>query len=207
MQKFAVSACDMDKINIRLAKSPEEREKVFKFRYSVYIEEMQRKSNYCDHQRKIIEEPLDETGYIYAAFDSNDKVVGTFRNNYLRDGGLGYYEKLYQLDKFDASFFEKISIITKLIILKQYRRRLVSDIMAAAFLSTLKGGVELNVIDTNSHLVKFFKHFGYKDLGLILHPEYGEVNLMVLELKNIEHLKSVNSPFYHLLLNHLQTNQ
>ena len=65
---------------IRLATTAEEREQVFKLRYSIYVEEMGKSQHYADHKHKKVEEPLDSSANIFAAFQ-NGRVVGTIRNN------------------------------------------------------------------------------------------------------------------------------
>lgn len=46
-------------VNIRLSVTPEERRDVYRFRYSVYVEEMRLQELYADHAEKSIADPLD----------------------------------------------------------------------------------------------------------------------------------------------------
>ena len=46
------------KIQIRIAETAADRERSFRFRYVIYVEEMGRKQTYADPVRRQIEEPL-----------------------------------------------------------------------------------------------------------------------------------------------------
>lgn len=65
-------------IDVRIATTPEELEAVYRFRYRVYVEEMNRQERYADHDRKRIEEPMDAENTIIGAF-KDGQVVGTVR--------------------------------------------------------------------------------------------------------------------------------
>lgn len=56
-----------------------DKQKIYRFRYEVYVEEMNRKQDYCDHISKTIIEPIDDTASLFAAFDQNENVIGTLR--------------------------------------------------------------------------------------------------------------------------------
>jgi len=72
-----------DEFKIRKVNTPDEREAVYRFRYSVYVEEMNRPKKYADHASRKITDPLDEHGDIFAVFEG-PRVVGTVRVNLLR---------------------------------------------------------------------------------------------------------------------------
>ncbi len=44
----------MSQITIRLAETAKNREKLFRFRYEVYVEEMRRLQKHADHERRWI---------------------------------------------------------------------------------------------------------------------------------------------------------
>ena len=70
-------------LEIRLAKTPKEKEQVFKLRYQIYVEELGYTQHYANHEQKRIEEPLDKSGHIFVAL-KNCNLVGTARSNYAR---------------------------------------------------------------------------------------------------------------------------
>ncbi|MDY7009011.1 MAG: GNAT family N-acyltransferase [Cyanobacteriota bacterium] len=94
-------------LEIRLARTPEEREEIFKLRYQIYVEELgwlENCPNYePNHEQKKVEDPLDLSANLFMAFD-NSELVGTIRCNYAQNLDsenldLDYYTKLYQMEK------------------------------------------------------------------------------------------------------------
>src|SRR5581483_12277560 len=61
-----------------LATTPEEEEAVYRFRYSVYVEEMGRYQGTADHAGRRLVEPEDDHSLIFFATDG-DEVVATAR--------------------------------------------------------------------------------------------------------------------------------
>ena len=46
-------------LTIRQAETNKDRERVFRFRYEIYVEEMQRPQIYADHAARTVAEPFD----------------------------------------------------------------------------------------------------------------------------------------------------
>src|SRR2546422_3456228 len=67
------------------AQSGEEREKLFRFRYSIYVEEMGRYRGIADHAGRRLVEPEDAHSIIYGAHEDGE-VVGTSRMTLGQDG-------------------------------------------------------------------------------------------------------------------------
>jgi hypothetical protein len=72
-----------------LAATPDEKEAVYRFRYSVYVEEMGRYQDTADHANRRLVEPEDDHSLIFFATDGDD-VVATAR---LTWGGDGFSER------------------------------------------------------------------------------------------------------------------
>jgi len=185
------------KIRITEVVTAKAREDVYCFRYRVYVEEMNRFQMYADHLKKQVCEPLDVSGYILAAYDSNDQIVGTVRFNVGVDQGFGIYTDLYRLPSFSPFFPENVSITTKLMILPEFRRTsLALRLATACYTRGLELGTCFDFIDCNSPLVGFFEHLGYRQtVEPIEHPEYGRVVPLVLAMHDVEHLTKIGSPF------------
>lgn len=192
-------------IIIRQAETNEDRGRVFRFRYEVYVEEMKRRQAYANHDARIIEEPLDKSGRIYLAEDDQGKVVGTVRSNYGRDTDFGYYVDLYQMRSVGRSYPDRVSITTKLMVAPEYRRgTLGARLCSKAYAQNLADGILFDFIDCNPHLEQIFHRFGYRHyMGRIQHPEYGDVLPLVLLVTDLEHLEQVGSPFARICRTHL----
>src|SRR5437016_839227 len=72
-------------IEIRIAGTPEEKEAAYRFRYSVYVEEMGRYQSTADHDNKRLSDPEDEHSWIIYAHDGTN-VVGSLRITWGRHG-------------------------------------------------------------------------------------------------------------------------
>ncbi len=73
-------------LTIGIAQTAEERDAVYRFRYSVYVEEMGRYRGSADHDGHRLSDPEDEWSWIAYARDG-DEVVATTR---LTWGGAGF---------------------------------------------------------------------------------------------------------------------
>jgi len=188
--------------NIRLVESEEELIEVYKFRYNIYVEQLQRKQKYANHVLKTIEEPLDSTAYNIGAW-KNGKLVGVVRLNTKKKGAFDYYSDLYQINLF-GDFINNSSIVTKLIVEKSYRKTPLAILLAlACYRIACKDNIEINFIDCNTYLVKYFLMLGYRYyIPDIEHPDFGKVTPLVLINQDINYLRKVKSPFVSICQQH-----
>ena len=111
----------LSRITIRRAESNEDFEQLYRFRYRVYVEEMQRLQRYADHERKHIEEPLDATAANFIAVADGD-VVGCLRWNSGQDTDFGEYVELYDMRRAGSYFPHQCGTTTKVMVAPAYRR-------------------------------------------------------------------------------------
>jgi hypothetical protein len=158
---------------------------------------MERLQKYADHKLKLIQEPLDRTGHVLAAYTEDGNIVGTVRFNVGVDEHFGLYVDLYRLREFGEFFPSRISITTKLMVATEYRKsRLAMGLALQCYERGLRLRTCFDCIDCNEHLVGFFKRMGYRQIfPAIRHPEYGEVTPLVLAMHDSEYFKSIRSPF------------
>jgi hypothetical protein len=191
-------------VTIRKAESPSDRERVYRFRYDIYVMEMKRAQKYADHAARTIREPFDETGHIFLAEDEEERVVGTVRNNFARDTDLGAYRELYSMAILGAEHQPMISICTKLMLSPEHRRgTLAHRLCTSVYTFALTRNILFDFIDCNPHLEDYFQRLGYRKYQeRIHHPEYGDVLPLVLALTDLAHLEEVGSPWARLLRQH-----
>ena len=79
---------------IHLAETTAEKEAVYRFRYEVYVRELDRLSQVADHETKMLVEPEDETARIYYAA-KNGEVIATSRLSW--GGDAPFNERLIRL--------------------------------------------------------------------------------------------------------------
>lgn len=173
------------------------REDVYSFRYRIYVEEMKRLQMYADHLKKQVREPLDVSGHLLAAYDSNDRTIGTVRFNVGVDQHFGIYNDLYRLRSFSPFFPERVSITTKLMVSPHFRgTSLALSLAMSCYTRGLELGTCFDFIDCNPPLVGFFERLGYRQMvAPVEHPEFGTVVPLVLVIHDVDHLTKAGSPF------------
>ncbi len=187
-------------IRVRAVETAEEAQAVFRLRYDVYIQELERSQRYADHGRRTIEEPLDHSGKLLAAYQ-DDRVVGTLRINYARTCNLSEYESLYQMQRAGAAHPDYTSITTKLLVAADHRNTtLAYRLSMAAYSQGLCDGILFNFIDVYPQRVAFFERLGYRvHVPETQHPEYGTVAVMKVDMLDAAHFQRVGSPFLRFL--------
>jgi hypothetical protein len=192
-------------IEIRRAQTKSDFEAVFRLRYEVYVEELGRVQRYADHQARTIVEPLDASGRIFCAVE-NGTLVGTLRTNYARDS-VAEYEWLYSMSAVGDDHPQATSVSTKLLVVPKYRNSTLGYRLAAAgYAANLAAGIEHDFADVYPARVPFFTRLGYRvHKDRVEHPEYGNVIVMRLGMRDEEHLRLVKSPFLQHLMRRVKT--
>jgi hypothetical protein len=184
-------------IEIRAATTPTELMEVYRFRYRVYVEELGRAGYYADHRRKILTDPLDETGTVLAAWDEG-QVVGTIRGNSPAESDLGFHTTLCQMQKVGSFYPHQTSFCSKFMIEKAYRQTTLPIRLAMAFYRLgRQHGVEFNFHSGPAYTVPFYTKLGFRRYQEeVEHPEYGRTTTMILVLSDIDYFKRIKSPLW-----------
>lgn len=189
---------------IRLANHYRDFSACRRFWYDIYVTEMGRHRGVepgVDHELGELSDPNERTADLFMA-TVGDRVVGTLKSAYCRSSDLRNYESLYGLSHRSREDLESVSVTSKLMIAADYRATgLPFKLAIATYYKGLADGITENYIDTNGHLIDFYKRIGYREhLGWIEHEDYGRVYSMVFELTNKTQLRRTRSP----LLKHLE---
>lgn len=189
-------------MNIVRVISEEKKQEVYQFRYSIYVEEMNRKQRYADHKMKTIRDPLDSFGHLFVALDKDQNITGTVRMNFCREGDVGEYGEFYRLNSLPSSDYTDTSITTRLMVAPAYRSKsLAVRLSIAGYNFAVENGLKEDFIDCNAPLDKFFERLGYVHKHRCAHPEYGDVHVMKITLNDTDYLKKVKSPFIRSRIN------
>jgi GNAT superfamily N-acetyltransferase len=176
---------------------------VFRLRYEIYVEELNRTQLYACRETRTIRDPLDEFAHHAVAFDG-EQAVGCVRINFAREGDLGRYLDLYEIAKLTAAARETACICTRNMVRAGYRKTGVSvRMLKEIYKFGMESGMTACFMDVNPPLEGLFEKFGYKFLFRKEHPEYGLVSVHRLDVLDLAHLKSVRSPFAPLCEAHL----
>jgi hypothetical protein len=105
--------------SVARAETEAQKEAVYRFRYSVYVEEMGRYQDTADHVGRRLVEPEDELGWVFFAQDGGD-VVGTARLSWGADGfsdrQIDEYSLVPFLDQLPAGMLavgERVMVMAK----------------------------------------------------------------------------------------------
>jgi hypothetical protein len=184
-------------IEIRRVDCRPEFDEVYRLRYSIYVDEMGRKQKYANHRNRVIVDPFDnDAARVYGAWDDGE-LIGTVRSNYLRDTDAGEYRDYYGLVHLNDADVEGASITTRFMIQRRYRLTTLAVRLACkTFQHGLEDGINADFMDCNRHLVNFFMGLGYLvHRNDLIHPEYGAVTVMRLNLNDAVYLETLRSPF------------
>jgi predicted GNAT family N-acyltransferase len=139
------------------ATTPEEKEAVYRFRYSVYVEEMGRYQDTADHEGRRLVEPEDETSWIFYAREGDD-VVGTARLSW---GAHGFSER--QVDEYSLEAFlaevphEHLAIGERVMVTPRLRGTgLVDDLLAVRGEVAVANDVRIQFSCCEPHLLSLY---------------------------------------------------
>ena len=181
--------------NARVASTDAELEQIYRLRYRIRVEEMNKKEPYANHADKAIIEPLDNTGINIGIWDQNE-LIACARMNFGHNSDIDYYVKHYRMEQIKNFIQEKVCIGTKLMVDRNYRNtRLNVLLMQASARCFLENGAEFCVIESRDELLKYYGRFGFRPYAGKFYSEvYGEITPIVLHLSDIDHLIAVKSP-------------
>lgn len=111
-----------------------QRKEVYRLWYQIYFEEMRRNQDYANHTTKEIIDNLEKLSTIIIAENEKKEIIGTSRIHIYPDSKneIKYYENLYQLDKFLKRDDEKLAIVTRYMVQKNYRSKGLGFYLALA---------------------------------------------------------------------------
>jgi predicted GNAT family N-acyltransferase len=188
-------------LSVKVATTSEEREQIYRFRYQVYVEEMRKKPKTANHIDRTIIDLLDETG-ILLYITHKDQIIATLRRNFLDALELPEnIQKRFSIAEFTQTFpTQELSISTRLMVAPQWRRSsTVGAIVAEAYRQGRERNLQFDFVHCAPWLVPFYENLGYRRYtDNFLDQDMGFQIPMVLVLEDMEHLRTVRSPFYRL---------
>ncbi len=181
---------------VGLAKTAEEKEAVYRFRYSVYVEEMGRYQDRADHAGRRLVEPEDDTSFIFYVRDADDgTVVGTGRMTW---GGYGFSQR--QIDEYslapflDALPHECLSVGERVMVTPRLRGTgLIDELMERRNETALEHDVFIQFAACEPHLLSLYLGQGRRTYATknINTPEAGYLIPLVAFPEGPEALRGV----------------
>jgi predicted GNAT family N-acyltransferase len=144
--------------DVGVAEREEDKEAIYRFRYSVYVEEMGRYQDRADHEGRRLVEPEDERSFLFYARDDGGEVVGTARLSW---GGNGFSER--QVDEYSLAPFlaelphEHIAVGERVMVVPRLRGTgLVEELMNRRNDTALEHDVRIQFSACEPHLLSLY---------------------------------------------------
>lgn len=181
---------------IRQADTDEERQRIYRFRYDIYIEEMGKPMPDADHQRRMLHDEFDPRS-IHLYVERDGEIAGALRLIWGRDGLPPAFEDWYGLEIFRHFSPAEISFTGRLMVAKKYRSSPLGVSLAREIYRIgHEAGLAFDFIHTTPPLVSFFERLGHRRYKSdFLDPNLGSRIPMVLLLQDVPHLENCQSPF------------
>lgn len=193
-----------DSIKIFVAKTPEEKSEIYRFRYQIYVEEMSKHFADADYDNKLLYDELDEWAILLYA-KVGTKIIATYRINVgtMADFPQEVIEYL-SLDTFNNSIIEhgghKFAFATKVMVAPAYRSSLALYLlMIKTYEICCYEQAQFLFGICNFHLLRLYEQLGcrryYKNF---FDPGLGLLAPIVLLVDDVQHFRKVRSPFFRL---------
>lgn len=199
-------------ITIGIATTSEEKMEIYRLRYHIYAEEISHPLMSIDHSNKLLCDELDEWGLLLYA-KAGAELIGTLRVNI---GQLvDFPPKLVQefsLDRFQKFYKEKnnqnFGYVSKGMISSLYRGTPAHRLLAErSYELYCDKKVQFSFGDCNFHLIPFHEHYGYRRyIRNWANTDYGLQMPFVLLVDDIDHLRAVDSPLFHIASQRRESN-
>lgn len=177
-----------------------QKEKIYRFRYRVYVEELGKTFSGTDHDKKWLYDELDNTAVLFYV-EVKGMIIASSRMNL---GSMTHFSKewreLYQLDKFDCFPPESISLSSRIMVDEAWRGSLVLGAMLSEiYVYARKEGIKFDFCNCSPFLLEFYEHLGYRRyIDGFLDEDTGYHIPLVFMVEDTEHLSRVRSPFKRL---------
>lgn len=190
---------------VDLASTQREREKIYRFRYQVYVEEMGRSLSKADHKRRLLYDDMDDWGLLLYA-RVNAEIVGTvrlhlaFKEGFSQELALTLAMDKFQTFRPDGGSPRHLSFASKLMVAPHYRNSQVCHLLNSAYYEHCRQkGVIFNLIGCAPYLVALYERMGYRRYKSNFSvPDYGYMVPLVLVNEDVNYLHKVRSPFYRI---------
>lgn len=192
-------------IEILEAKTPDEKERVFRFRYQIYVEERGKRFHDADHGDKRLCDDWDETATILYARDAGE-IVGSLRSNRLDQVKIDpALATRLCLDAFLSSYpGSALSMSSRFVIAPSHRNSFAAaQLVVEIYRRVLRMGVEFDFLHCAPGLIGLYERLGFRRYcGNYLKDDTGIQIPMALVIRDQEHLRATSSPFLSTLADH-----
>jgi N-acyl-L-homoserine lactone synthetase len=185
-----------------LARSDDEREAIYRFRYRVYVDELGLDPPEADHAQKRLADAHDAIGHSFGLVEDGGNVVGSLRCIYMADVPdlEPFVAKFAMQPAIDAFGVGAIVTTSRFMLDPKLRHGLsILQLMRAAYDHARARGVRLNYGDCSPHLLPFYEGMGYRRyVAPYNDTAYGFKLPILMLVGDREHFAAVRSPLARL---------
>lgn len=185
-------------ITLAFAKTDDERERIFRFRYQIYVNEMGKRPKDADHHARTLRDEMDnaEADLLYATSDG--EIVGTLRRNTLDVTQLpASWRERYRLDAFTDYPPQALSYTSRAMVAAEWRGSAIfSKLLSHMYLRGQETGVRFDFCNCAPSLIELYEQLGYRRYAdAFVEHDVGYRVPLVWVVGDLEHLRAVRSPF------------
>ncbi|MDH3976528.1 MAG: cyclic nucleotide-binding domain-containing protein [Deltaproteobacteria bacterium] len=184
---------------VYVARTVEELQAIYRFRYTIYVEELKRQIGGVDHKRRMVHDEEDEKeGAVHLYAGTVDEIIGTLRIRIWEPGTIPDYDfKTFSLELFPGIEKMRVAELGRVMISRTIRGRLVllSMMQEAYHLLAGKKKVDLTFLYCRPGLVRYYRKFGARPYSgrLVDAPEGMEIPMVVV-LSDHRYFNKIGSP-------------
>ena len=182
---------------IRLTRDESEREKAYRLRYDVYVEELGVYGHQADHERRLLTDETDEGSDVFVAL-AGEAAIGTARLTHGAQRPLpDWMRDDYELDRFAGLVpEERMCLATRFMVRREYRGTTVPvEIIAALVRRAAEFDVDLLFADCEPHLLTMYAMLGFRPYCGMFVDDNGDLFVPIACLAHDrEHFEAINSP-------------
>jgi hypothetical protein len=180
------------------ATTEQERQAIYRQRYEIYVEEMDRYRSIADHQNRWLTEPIDESSRLFYAVRDGE-LVGSIRLTLGADGGLTReLIAKYSLDEFLGQVSPEAIIVGERFMVNRSHRG--TDVLFSMFTTYMRLVNELRIQliigDCEPHLLNVYQALGFRPYAPenINSPDAGYLIPLVIVAEDIDYVRALDSP-------------
>ncbi len=189
--------------NVRIAQNDIDRLRIYRFLYSVLVDELDDDPPGRDDESMTVREPIDDTStLLYLA--SDDEIIGTLRLTYGMATPIppALY-KGYDLRNFDDFDDSDLSLTSAWAVSARWRGSpALSVLFAAAYKMSKERNIRFDFCHCAPAQLAPYQRLGYRRYTSNFTDETGLRVPMVMLMDDVRHLKRVRSPLFRIACNY-----
>ncbi|MBW4698807.1 MAG: cyclic nucleotide-binding domain-containing protein [Aphanocapsa lilacina HA4352-LM1] len=184
---------------VKMAATDAEREAIFRFRYRVYIQEMNMWLPHTDHRHQRVCDRHDESAVLFYIAEQGEVVATLRRNTVDFDHCPSEWREAFALERFAGIAPNALSLSSRFMVDHRFRHSpMAARLAVAAYRHGREEGLRFDFLLSRFHQIEMYEHFGYRryvNNYLDVNHALGLMAPMVCVGEDVEHLHSVGSPF------------